>query len=86
MFKVNNENTRNVTDIFLVSLFVNLCEHIVNIFHTFIYCFYCWFWTSKYYLGSAQISWIKFVDFTSVILRDSLQISPLILSEFKRMN
>ena len=38
MFKVDNEDTKTTSDAVLVSLLITL-----NIFHTFFYCFYCYF-------------------------------------------
>ena len=42
MFKVNNENTRT-------TFYCIYCS--MNIFHTFLKCFFCWLGTSKCFLG-----------------------------------
>ena len=48
MFKVKNKIPQNnFIDVVLVFLLLTL-----NIFHTFFYCIYCWFWTSKCLMGS----------------------------------
>ena len=48
LFKVNNKDTRqnDVDDVVLLSLLLTW-----NRFHTLIWCFYCWLWTSKCQLG-----------------------------------
>ena len=54
MFKVNNKG--NVKDVVLVPWLLTL-----NIFHTFLWHFYCWTWTSKcfleYLLWDAAVLW-----------------------------